>query len=48
MRALLASLLLLTSMLGHTQGSQIWPEQNSASLSQPEFLPVEEAYNVAI
>jgi thiol:disulfide interchange protein len=48
MRALLASLLLLTSMLGHTQGSQIWPEQNSASLSQPEFLPVEEAYRVAI
>lgn len=48
MRALLASLLLLTSMLGHTQGSQIWPDQNSAGLNQPEFLSVEEAYKVAI
>ncbi len=48
MRALLASLLLLTSILGHAQGSQNWPGQSANGLNQPEFLPVEEAYQLAI
>jgi len=51
MRALLASLLLLTSVLCHAQVPAIdqgWPRQAATELSGPEFLPVEEAYQLAI
>ena len=51
MRALLASLLLLTSVLCHAQVpaiDQAWPGKAATELSGPEFLPVEEAYQLDI
>ena len=48
MRVLFASLLLLTSILAQAQVNQTWPGQSASSLNQPEFLPVEEAYQLAI
>jgi len=52
MRVLLASLLLLSSALCLAQdsltASQPWPGQDGATLSTAEFLPVEEAYQLAI
>lgn len=61
MRALLATLLLLGTVLSHAQVSstgQAWPAQNANALSsaglfapgmvEPDFLPVEDAYKLAI
>ncbi len=58
MRALLASILLLTTTLCYAQSDQTWAqqisgEQNAANViasgvSTPDFLPVEEAYQLAI
>ena len=58
MRALLASILLLTTSLCYAQSDQTWAKQSADGLpaanisapgvSTPEFLPVEEAYQLAI
>lgn len=61
MRTLLASLLLLSTVLVHAQSvtaGQSWSGENSGALNstglsgsgmkQPEFLPVEEAYQIAL
>ncbi len=58
MRALLASILLLTTNLCFAQSDQLWTKQSvgaqpvanamASSVSAPEFLPVEEAYQLAI
>ena len=58
MRALLASILLLTTTLCYAQSDQSWAKQIaggqpaanviSAGVSTPDFLPVEEAYQLAI
>jgi len=58
MRALLASILLLTTSLCYAQSDQIWANQSAGELStvtvvspgvsSPEFLPVEEAYQLSV
>lgn len=58
MRALLASILLLTTTLCYAQADQAWTEQTALgqpaanfiapAISTPDFLPVEEAYQLVI
>ncbi|MFT5710635.1 MAG: thiol:disulfide interchange protein [Halioglobus sp.] len=58
MRALLAGILLLTTSLCYAQSDQIWANQSNGRLSTanmavpgastPDFLPVEEAYQLAV